>query len=147
MLHCDYQAVLYDIDTVIKKPIGERIRRMRGNRPRRILAEALNISAQAVADWEDQDKPTHPEVTKIPTICDVLGVNERWLIRGTGERSSELFSLIDSLAPAQRQQAIAMLKTFKQTDSPAPETHQRPSNEPPPIAPKKRRKRSRRPAA
>lgn len=57
------------------------------------LAEALNVSRQAVSDWERGKK--YPEVEKLITLAQELGVNMDWLfeeeIRGEPEKREDAY--------------------------------------------------------
>lgn len=62
--------------------IAKRIKQIRGMMTQKEFAARLGITPQAVINYELHGR--HPKGSVIKALCDTFGINETWLLSGTG---------------------------------------------------------------
>lgn len=50
------------------------------------LSNMVGNTKSAVSLWENQDKKNEPNAENLTKLCEVLGINAKWLLHGTGEK-------------------------------------------------------------
>jgi len=92
--------------------VGERIRQRRGQvgLRQRDLADALQLSAQAVSKWERGENA--PDIGLLPDLARLLGISTDWLLAGFDD-SPDLLKALERIAMGD----TATLKPVDETDA------------------------------
>jgi transcriptional regulator with XRE-family HTH domain len=114
MLHCATKAILYPIDMTIGKRIKLARKRLQPKVTQKHIANAFQITDQAVSAWEREDN-NGPENWRIPRLARLLKVPIAWLLDGEGDPPPPdgLDALLDDLSPAEREAVITVISAMR----------------------------------